>query len=794
MNGTSWASAPWSRACGGLVSALAFGLAAFAGSPGNAEPFQGAYRSTYGAMTLHRVGTYVFGEYGGNGVLAGRIEGSCASGTYINGSTTGGFRFDLTAGDDIDGRWGAHDAPLTSDWTATRTGPASVQLRNFARGGGTTQRIANPRTDFDGRFSSTFGEIDVHARDLFLLADYADRGVAIGMWDGTSYVGKFNNGDRTGWFDWAFLSRTADFRSGEWGWSDGSTEGPWTLIRRTRGAAAIDNLPSHCDDAPGGRDAADALPPAGLAAAAEDGRRFGTRNAAPPASLDAERCTNGFCTVSQPLNVATDSLWPLMPIQVCWENATLDNEQGRLWTRDAVERTWAQESRARFSGWGGCPGGRFDGIRIRVEDGHPHVKGLGTNIRGRRDGMSLNFTFANFSTASCAADREFCIRTIAVHEFGHALGFAHEHNRGDRIPEGCHDAPQGSTGDWNVTPYDLDSVMNYCNPSWSGNGRLSRLDVQGVRRLYGIPTTNSFTLEGLGHRGEGAGLAVGLIDGNDRPDAILMAYDAPSGANNFRYRVIHDLDATGKPGRIGAYVTTPGTGHSGEGAGAALGDVDGNGQLDIVLMAIDAPSGANSFTYKVGFDLDAAGRPARWDRWRKVSGLGHSADGGGVALADVDGNGVLDLVLMAYDDPSGANTFVYKIGFDLGPDGQVRRQTDWRTVDRVAGLGHAGEGAGIAIGDLDGDGRQDMVLLAYDAPKGPNTFRYRVVWGLDRDGRPSSAGTWGRHMTGRGHSGAGAGLAMYDVDEDGNQDLIVMTYDDPPGQNTFRYDVVFDVY
>jgi YVTN family beta-propeller protein len=106
--------------------------------------------------------------------------------------------------------------------------------------------------------------------------------------------------------------------------------------------------------------------------------------------------------------------------------------------------------------------------------------------------MNLNFTFRNWNQA-CLADQEHCIRVIAVHEFGHALGFAHEQNRPDR-PATCTDAPQGTQGDTLVGAWDLQSVMNYCNPTYNGNGRPSATDIEMVQRYYGTPAISGGSL------------------------------------------------------------------------------------------------------------------------------------------------------------------------------------------------------------------------------------------------------------------------------------------------------------
>lgn len=183
--------------------------------------------------------------------------------------------------------------------------------------------------------------------------------------------------------------------------------------------------------------------------------------------------------------ILLESVWLKPSIYVCWENPSTRFQKEMDLVRQEVAQTWEHESQLRFTGWQKCAL-ENNGIRIQINDSGPHTKGLGRQINAIQNGMVLNFTFVNWSPA-CQATRDYCIKAIAGHEFGHAVGFAHEQNRPD-VPGECREPPQGGNGDKLLTPYDEHSIMNYCNQKWNNEGKLSTLDIDAVRKLYGAPT------------------------------------------------------------------------------------------------------------------------------------------------------------------------------------------------------------------------------------------------------------------------------------------------------------------
>lgn len=182
--------------------------------------------------------------------------------------------------------------------------------------------------------------------------------------------------------------------------------------------------------------------------------------------------------------------WDRRVVPVCWE-ADAPNGPERGWVQDAVVASWQAHSGLQFLFTNVACAPRAPGIHITVRDDDPnngpHTVGLGLQLDRQKDGMTLNFTFRKWGSACLESEvrRESCIRSIAVHEFGHALGFAHEQNRPD-TPGECGKKRQGPDGDVMLTPWDPQSVMNYCNIVYNNDGHLSPGDIASVQREYPV--------------------------------------------------------------------------------------------------------------------------------------------------------------------------------------------------------------------------------------------------------------------------------------------------------------------
>jgi hypothetical protein len=181
----------------------------------------------------------------------------------------------------------------------------------------------------------------------------------------------------------------------------------------------------------------------------------------------------------------------VIKISVCWDNPMPHYENYMKVVEMAVRDSWGKHGNIEFTDWSKGNSDKMD-IHIQIKDTTPHTIALGSNLRNKDGGVVLNFDFEKWSKGRVGSDTLFYIKAIAIHEFGHVLGFAHENNRNECKFNNCLGEKQGEEGDWTVFPCDSSSVMNYCNKDkkYFNDGYLSDGDKIAVQSLYGFPLNN----------------------------------------------------------------------------------------------------------------------------------------------------------------------------------------------------------------------------------------------------------------------------------------------------------------
>jgi len=166
----------------------------------------------------------------------------------------------------------------------------------------------------------------------------------------------------------------------------------------------------------------------------------------------------------------------------------------------------------------------------------------------------------------------------------------------------------------------------------------------------------------------------------------------------------------------------------------------GSGTPDLVVLAVDGGAQPNRGAYRIGRDPDADGNiSAGWTPWIQVPDwFSQDTQGAGITVADLNGNGRLDLVVLMVDNGAQLNRGVYRVGHDLDADGNVT--AGWSAWQDVPWFSWENQGAGIAVADLSGNGQPDIVVMAVDNGLQQTRGVYRV--GRDLNADANATGGW----------------------------------------------------
>ena len=183
-------------------------------------------------------------------------------------------------------------------------------------------------------------------------------------------------------------------------------------------------------------------------------------------------------------------------------------------------------------------------------------------------------------------------------------------------------------------------------------------------------------------------ITIGDIDGDGKPDLVVTNYNSNT-VSVFRNTSTSGLITAGSFATKVDFTTALGP------VGVAIGDIDGDGKPDLAVAAY-------SNTVSVFRNTSTSGTITTSSFATKVDfTTGNTSIS--VAIGDIDGDGKPDLAVTNY---SSNTVSVFR---NTSTSGSITTGSFAARVDFNTGTGPQG----IAIGDIDGDGKQDLAVINY---------------------------------------------------------------------------------
>ncbi|MDP2886152.1 MAG: FG-GAP-like repeat-containing protein [Ignavibacteria bacterium] len=252
------------------------------------------------------------------------------------------------------------------------------------------------------------------------------------------------------------------------------------------------------------------------------------------------------------------------------------------------------------------------------------------------------------------------------------------------------------------------------------------------------------------------GLAIGDIDGDGKTDLAVT--------NNLGGSTVSVFRNTSSSGSITAssFASKVDFTTGLRPLGVAIGDIDGDGKLDLVVTNTEGSSISVLRNTSLSGSITSGSFAAKVD-------FATGTNPFSVAIGDIDGDGKPDLVVANL--VSNGTVSVFR---NTSSSGSITSSSFAAKVDFTTGTGPEG----IALGDVDGDGKPDLVVVN-NVSSSVSVFRNTSTSGSITSGSfaPKVDFTTGAFP---------CSVAISDIDGDGKQDLVVANYGSNSAVSVFR--------
>jgi hypothetical protein len=286
-----------------------------------------------------------------------------------------------------------------------------------------------------------------------------------------------------------------------------------------------------------------------------------------------------------------------------------------------------------------------------------------------------------------------------------------------------------------------------------------------------------------GHDGEhfllpesaAGGAALFDADGDGDLDIYLVQSAPPQGDEPAGNRLFQNMDGR----HFKDFSDSSGSADMGYGVGIATGDYNGDGRIDLYITNV----GSNVLLRNEGHHVDGF---VTFTDVTAEAGVGHPGFGTSAAFFDLDHDGDLDLYAVNYVlwspeverqcsnrrgesdycDPNEYQAPAMDVLYRNNGDGT------FSDISRSAGLDSKfGNGLGVLVGDWNGDGWSDLFVT--------NDRNPDQLWINLGNGRFEDRALLAGCATDEGgRAKAGMGAATADLDDDGDEDLLVVNFSD----------------